>query len=248
MLGILFAGLRKKHKLEEMVEAIQDGDLELRNDLIDRYRPFIKKSVSSVCKRYIRDTDDEFSIGLIAFNDAIDKFSSEKGTALLSFADTMIKRRVIDYLRYQNKKRQEFSLEYNGETEEDGIQNIFEADKSMQYHHDMIENENRKEEILRFISLLQTFDISFENLVQQSPKHFDARKNAVKIAKIVADHPLLLTYLMEKKKLPLKMLEEKVEVSRKTIERNRIYIIAMCLIFSGDYVFLYDYLKGVMKS
>jgi len=58
----------------------------------------------------------------------------------------------------------------------------------------------------------------------------------------------MLEYLFQKKKLPLKRLEEKVNVSRKTIERNRIYIVAMVLILSGDYRFLGDYLKGVLKD
>ena len=79
MLGILFSALRKRRDLSEIVMLIQKGDIELRNELLKQYKPFIKKSVSSVCKRYIRETDDEFSIGLIAFNDAIDRFSPDKG-------------------------------------------------------------------------------------------------------------------------------------------------------------------------
>ncbi len=39
-----------------------------------------------------------------------------------------------------------------------------------------------------------------------------------------------------------------VSVSRKTIERNRKYIIAIALILSGDYVYMKDYLKGVLES
>jgi len=36
--------------------------------------------------------------------------------------------------------------------------------------------------------------------------------------------------------------------SRKTVERNRKYIIAMAIIITGDYVYLKDYLKGVLNS
>ncbi|MCY8111045.1 RNA polymerase subunit sigma, partial [Bacillus spizizenii] len=32
------------------------------------------------------------------------------------------------------------------------------------------------------------------------------------------------------------------------IERNRKYIIAMCIIITGDYIYLKDYLKGVLHS
>ncbi|MGM9932001.1 RNA polymerase sigma factor SigI [Pradoshia sp.] len=248
MLGMFFPSLRKRQCLEEMMHSIQNGDFDLRNDLIEQYKPFIKKSVSSVCKRYITETDDEFSIGLIAFNDAIDRFSYEKGTALLAFADTMIKRRVIDHLRSQSRKNQELSIEFGVYSEEGYAQSPLEAERSIEFHKEELDAEQRRDEILRFTNILTSFGITFSQLVQASPKHADARKNAVSIARIVAEDPLMLEYLFHKKKLPLKKLEDKVNVSRKTIERNRIYIVAMVLILTGDYQFLSDYLKGVLKD
>ena len=50
---------------------------------------------------------------------------------------------------------------------------------------------------------------------------------------------------MELVRIPIKELDTKVDVSKKTLERNRKYIIALVLILSGDYVYLKDYLKGV---
>ncbi|PQD95004.1 RNA polymerase sigma-I factor [Pradoshia eiseniae] len=248
MLGVFFSALKKRQSMEDMVYSIQKGDFDLRNDLIEQYKPFIKRSVSSVCKRYITDTDDEFSIGLIAFNDAIDRFSYEKGTALLSFADTMIKRRVIDHLRVQSRKKQELSIDFSVATEDGYAQSLLEADRSIEFHKEEIDAERRRDEIKSFTGRLQSFGITFDQLVQASPKHADARKNAISIARIVAEDSSMLNYLFQKKKLPLKILESKVNVSRKTIERNRIYIVAMVLVLSGDYRFLSDYIKGVLKD
>lgn len=105
MLGLLFMTKKKKRTLEQSVLLIQQGDRTLLNEIIDNYKPFIAKTVSSVCKRYIYETDDEFSIGLIAFNEAIEKYSPEKGSSLLSFSEVLIKRRVIDYIRKQTKSQ-----------------------------------------------------------------------------------------------------------------------------------------------
>ena len=105
MLGLFFKKNQRKKSLEESVELIQKGDTTLQNELIKSYKPFIAKTVSSVCKRYIYESDDEFSIGMIAFNEAIEKFNTEKGSSLLSFAEVLIKRRVIDYIRKNAKKR-----------------------------------------------------------------------------------------------------------------------------------------------
>lgn len=248
MLGMLFPVLRKKQDLTEIVLLIQQGDLELRNNLLKRYKPFIKKSVSTVCRRYIRETDDEFSIGLIAFNDAIDKFSPNKGKALLPFADIMIRRRVIDYIRSQAKKTNELSLDIQLVSDDEYLQNPIDVEKSIENHYKELDSRDLKDEIIQYTELLKTFHITFDQLVKHTPKHTDARNNAIEIAKTVAEEPLMLQYVINKKKLPIKMLENKVSVSRKTIERNRIYIIAIVLVLTGDYVFLKNYLKGVFSE
>ena len=75
----------------------------LLNELINYYKPFIAKTVSSVCKRFIYETDDEFNYWSIAFNEAIEKYNHEKVQSLFSFAEILFKRRVIDFIRTQSK-------------------------------------------------------------------------------------------------------------------------------------------------
>ncbi len=244
MLSLLFKTGRRKSTLEETVTQIQNGDQTLQNKLIEDYKPFIAKNVSAVCKRYINDSDDEFSIGLIAFNEALEKYSKEKGSSFLSFSELLIKRRVIDYIRKEARVRN-VNFISNGETDEEGAQSKLEAHLSVDDYQRKMEQEQRKEEILHFHKVLQEFGLSFQELLEISPKHSDARQNAIMVSKVVVDHPELLQTLFEKKQLPIKQLESKVTVSRKTIERNRKYIIAMTIILSGDYVYLKDYLKGV---
>lgn len=249
LLGLLFMAKKKKTKtLEETVFAIQQGDTVLQNELIHSYKPFIAKAVSSVCKRYIHETDDEFSIGLIAFNEAIQKYSTDKGSSLLSFAEVLIKRRVIDYIRKQTK-HQNLSFDINSEDiDEENHQSAIEAELSMKDYSIKTEEERRREEILQFSRILLEFDLSFKDLIEQSPKHADARKNAMEVANLIAHNEDLRSVLIDKKRLPIKQLEELVEVSRKTIERNRKYIIAMSLILIGDYLYLKDYIKGVLET
>jgi RNA polymerase sigma factor len=96
--------------------------------------------------------------------------------------------------------------------------------------------------------VLKEFGLSFEELIEQSPKHLDARKNAIKVAKALIENEDLKELLFKKKKLPIKQLEKIVSVSRKTIERNRKYIVSMAIILAGDYVYLKEYIKGVLES
>lgn len=247
MLGLLFMTTRKKRTLEESVILIQQGDRSLLDDTIDSYKPFIAKTVSSVCKRYIHETDDEFSIGLIAFNEAIEKYLPERGSSLLSFAEVIIKRRVIDYIRKQTKN-QHISFDFNSISQEDDSPGtIIVNELSFEDYKKKTEDEIRKEEIIHFQELLKTFHFSFKELVENSPKHTDARTNAIQVAKILVDHEELRKALLDNKRLPIRQLEQIVSVSRKTIERNRKYIIAISLILMSDYIYMKDYLKGVLE-
>ncbi|WP_026692264.1 RNA polymerase sigma factor SigI [Peribacillus kribbensis] len=244
MLSLLFAAFKKKDSLEEKIDRIQKGDRQLRNELIENFKPFIAKTASSVCKKYITDSDDEFSIGLIAFNEAIDKYSSEKGRSLIAFSEIMIKRRVIDYLRGQSRQKELLSGDITPGDDEKG-EHWLEAEKSWDDYKVKQEQERRRDEILKFQVQLKEYEILFADLVKNSPRHSDARQTAIEIASTLASDPGLIEILFDKKKLPIKELESRFSVSRKTIERNRRYIIAIALILSGDYVFLKDYLKGV---
>ncbi|WP_273131205.1 RNA polymerase sigma factor SigI [Metabacillus sp. HB246100] len=248
MLSLLFRLGKKKNTLEDTVLLIQEGNKQLQNELIEKYKPFIAKTVSSVCKRYISEQDDEFSIGLIAFNDAIEKYSTDKGSSLLAFAELVIKRKVIDYIRKEARYPHTVHMDLAEEEENELSQSKIESDLSIEDYQRKVEQEQRREEIVYFQELLKEFQLSFSEIVEQSPKHHDARQNALLVATKLIEDEELKNFLYTKKQLPVKQLETKVEVSRKTIERNRKYIIAMAIILSGDFVYLKDYIKGVLHS
>jgi RNA polymerase sigma factor len=245
MFSILFS-LKKERTIEQKVKEIQQGNQTLRNQLIQQYKPFIIKTVSNVCKRFIREEDDELSIGLIAFNEAIEKYEPHKGGSFISFAELLIKRRLIDYIRKEARVR-DIVLDTD-EDDENAVQTYLDTKLSIDEFYKQIEQEQRREEIIHYQQVLKEFGIHFHDLVEQSPKHRDARINAINVAKLVVDNKELLKQLFQKKQLPIKQLENMAEVSRKTIERNRKYIIAVAVILAGDYIYLKDYIKGVLPS
>lgn len=247
VLMIFSAKRNKKETLESSAAQIQNGNEDLLNQVLEDYKPFIKKAVSSVCKRYIHESDDEFSIGLIAFHDAIYKYNSERGTSFLSFAEVIIKRKVIDYIR-ANGRHQNISVDVNVESDEGETRNTITDALSLEEYTRGKEASDRKDEIAAFTKKLKEYSLSFEDLVSHSPKHEDARINAISIANTVVSTPALIQYLQDKKRLPIKQLEKQVGFSRKTIERNRKYIIAISIIIMEDFYFLKDYLKGRMNQ
>ncbi|MDP4161859.1 MAG: RNA polymerase subunit sigma, partial [Bacillota bacterium] len=144
---------------------------------------------------------------------------------------------------------QSIDLEFNSEQQdEDGSGSPVEDVISIEAYKNKSEQEQRREEIFRLQTLLAEYDMSFKDLVENSPKHSDARKNAILAAKLLVDNEELKNILLTKKRLPIKQLEQLVEVSRKTLERNRKYIIAIALVLTNDFLYMKDYLKGVLEE
>lgn len=235
-------GRIEKSNAEILVIQAQDGDEQALHDLLFSYSPFMKKTASQVCKRFIDDHDDEYSVALSAFNEAVQKFDHTNNASFLTFAHMVIRRRVIDFIRKESR-RDEFSHDFMPAAEPETHNGIADHAASEAYDTNQ-QNQKRREEIALYEEILREFDLSFQELVKVSPAHQDARITSIQIAQLVAETDEYKQYLLEKRKLPIKEIEKLVKVSRKTIERNRKYIIAMALLQMSDLHFLKDYLKG----
>lgn len=230
--------------LEEKVLKAQQGDDQIRQELLTEYQPFIKKVISKICHCYVNEQMDEYSIGLVAFNEAIDQYAEGEGSKFLTFANMVIRRRLIDYIRKEQRQTQHVVLQYEDEDEEGNLEESYAEQKASIAHYEKEEESKRRvEEIQEYQKLLLLYDITFDVLVKQCPKHIDARENAKEIARIIAHDEELSHYLLEKKRLPIKNIENIVACSRKTIERNRKYIIAIALIYLGGFSSLQSYIQ-----
>lgn len=222
----------------QLLVLARNGDAGAREELIRRFTPFILAVVSRATGHYIYlGEDDEASIGLMAFNEAIDSYHPDGGSSFLTLAETVIRRRLVDYFRREGKHRRVLSL-YALENETAATADPL-RDEEITLVHELAD---RRREIERYQEELAGFGITFKDLVQGSPRHRDARDWALAAARVVASNPLFSQYLRERKALPLKALEKAVETSRKTLERHRKYIIAAALMLMGDYEYLADYI------
>lgn len=230
--------------IDLLLEPARKGDKQAREDLIRKYTPLVLRVGSQVTGRYLTvGRDEEVSIGLIALNEAIDRFDPSRGTSFISFAELVIKRRLVDYFRRQ--KQPEIPLsELETEDDEGNPLDTVERRQALDEHARRLEAEERKHEIVRYAKRLAEFGITFSELVAVSPKHEDARERALEAARLVATQPQLAQHLLTKRELPLKQLEARVGVSRKTLERQRKFIIAVALIMLEDFYHLRQYIAG----
>ena len=74
-----------------------------RNKFIEAHLSFIIKTITKLTNKYVSlENDEEFSIALIAFNEAIDKYNSSRGP-FLPFAQLVILSRLKNYFQSENK-------------------------------------------------------------------------------------------------------------------------------------------------
>lgn len=207
-----------------------------RNQFIDKYKPFIASCVYKVIGRRVEyGIDDELQIALIAFDHAINTFDGRG--SFLSFAKLVIRNRIYDYFR-ANKKFSADEPIFDSEDRENYKLADVAIDKSElnEYAFDL------REEIEILNDKLANYSISFKDLVKSSPKHKAKRKMINDVVKFIINDQEAKTYFLQTKNIPLKMIEEKLNVTRKNIEPYRKYIIASIIISSSNFYYLKEYL------
>lgn len=235
---------RKEKDIDERISIIKNGDLSERNAFIKDYKPFIINIVSREIGRFVSDGDcDELSVALLAFNEAIDRFDIQRSKSFLSFAERIIKNRLIDFYRKEKKNMDAIPISYLNEIYDgEHIEEKYFIDNSQ------IESRDISEEMEDFIKKLLTFGISLEELVENSPKHLDTRKNAVKIASQIVENEILIKKIMDSKKIPVSEIEKQFNVSRKVIHKNRKFILAVCLILMSNNEIIKSYVDNLLEE
>lgn len=218
--------------------AIHAGNDYARHDLLNSYTPLVINIASKVTGKYIEaGRDEEVSVGLLALNEAIDKFDFTRGGSFFSFAYLVIRNRIKDYLRSRNFRETPAGSLCEWLSAQDYLQ-------AWQQYRDADQQENRRSEVVQYIRDLAEYKLDLQQLAAATPKHRQARQRALEAAQLLADSTHFASYVKSKKWLPLKELDGKLNVSRKTLERQRKYIIALFIILTGDYRYLMEYLPG----
>lgn len=230
------------------IHKAQNGNDIEREALLLNHTDFIGRIGSRVCGRRLDSHDDEMSICLIAFNQALDSYKHETNVPFKSYAAVVIRNKLIDYLRKENRHRH-LPLEISNDCPVEDTYSpaeIQEAVKTYQIHS---EEEIRKHEIVQLGDILQRFDITWNDLLEYCPKHQRKRVLCLKAAGILATDDDMWEYFWRNKMVPIKRLTEELNVSRKTIERSRKYIAAASILvkFKGEFILLYEYIKDELE-
>jgi len=216
--------------LRDTLISAKSGDTLSREKIIRSHKEFIAKVSSKICKRYLTwDNDDELSIALIAFNEAIDSFDPHSGASFYSFVHTVIRRRLVDYFRKEGKHQYLSLSPMNLEDEE---LSRYELDTSQEQYQ---ENENEAifaEIVEKYILVLCDYKVTLDDLIIVSPKHNERKQTLIRASLALSDNHDLMVHLKTHRLLPIKELVLLTGIKRKVLEKGRKYLIALALILS----------------
>lgn len=221
---------------DELIIQIQNGNKELREQFLRDYQSFVAATVSGAMggRSINKERDPEFNTGLLALNEALDSYKPGKGVSFIYFARQVITRRVIDTLRRKER-----------ETRFTVITTLDKASHPAMSISAATEKIEIQEELKAFAAQLKKFGFTMSDLVKHTPRHKDSKKLAIRIGRTLAEDPELITHLLNNQTIPLKKLLMRISVNPKTVERHRIYIIAIALILAGNLDTLKDYIYAV---
>jgi len=236
----------KQHDITRQVLAAQNDNY-AADALIEQYLPFIRSETAKFLSRPPSDSDDELSIAMIAFHEAVGGYERRRG-AFLPYAATLIRSRLIDYERRERRHRGNLSLHApTGEEEADGTLMDTLADP-----HDhsgaLISREATAFEIRELSTQMIDFGVSLADVADNCPRQqrtLEACRAAMEYAK---RRPELLEQVARTGKLPLNELAKGSGVERKTLERHREYLLALLLICTNGYEIIRGHLHQVMKG
>lgn len=237
--------MKTEHQIIARVyEAKQNNDR--AEALIRDYIPFIRAEATRFLARLCTDQDDEYSIAMIAFHEAILSFDRSRG-AFLTYAATVIRNRLIDYQRKEQRHQGNISL-YEERGGEDDRQLMDTIADDRDYYEEAAHRQATRQEILELAGVMARFGVSFSDVADNCPKQERTMESCAAAIRYAGQNKDLLEELLRTKKLPLAALVRGARVERKTLERHRKYILAMLLIQTNGYEIIRSHLYRVLRQ
>lgn len=219
-------------------------DSRAADELISSYMPFIKSETAKFLKRPPDPGDDELSIAMFAFYEAVRSYTKSRG-AFLNFAALQIRSRLIDNYRREKRNKGQISLDSSDEEQADLLETIPDG-------HDEYEatemREATRQEIEELTAQMTDFGVSMTDVADNSPRQSRTVESCRRAIAYARSHPDILEDFLRTKRVPIARLAEGAAVDRKSLERHRRYLVAVLLICTNGYEILRGHIMQVLKG
>ena len=232
--------------LQQVTRARQDSRFLER--FLEESQPFILQTAARHAGFPVTRSDDEFSVALLAFYEAVRTYDAQAGP-FAAWARLVIGRRLTDHYRAARRFSAEVPLApqvFDGAVQTDS------TDCAMQQA--VVEKMTSAapsaaaDEIEAANALFAQYGFCFYALGKCSPKADKTRRTCAAAVSSLLHTELLLRQLEHTHSLPIQALARQSGVNKKVIERHRKYIIAAALLLRGDFPALSGYLQSIRKE
>lgn len=225
---------------------VAQGSPEAMEDFLRDHEFFIKKTAGDVLGHSIDSSDDEWSVALQAFHEAVGAYREDKG-AFISHARLVIRRRLIDHLRKEKRfdvERAVDPLHFDGylEDEDSGIGAAVLDKVTRREEHALTD------EIEGITKEMAPFGITFMDLTACSPRSRKTRQQAAIVLNFLLSRTDCQEVIRFHGTLPIAVILEETGVERKFLDKYRKYLITAMLILEGDYPGLQGYLHFIKEE
>ena len=222
------------------------SDIEFADEFIAEYMPFIKSEAAKFKGSFVDEGDDEFSIAMFAFYEAIMAYNESRG-GFLKFAALNIKNRLIDNYRKEHLHLSEYSLDTpEGEDEENNTL----ADILPSNNNEielMPERIAAKNEIEEFSKTIAEYGLTYSDIAESCPKQERTLSICLEALSYAKKHTEIIDTLVKTKKVPLSQITKGTKISRKTLERHRKYLVAIMLAYTNGFEIIREHLYSLSK-
>ena len=224
--------VRTEHTIVAQVYAAKT-DTEAADALIQQYMGFIHSETAKSIQAAPADGhEDELSIAMFAFYEAILSYEKDKG-AFLPYAARAIRNRLIDHYRTERRHGNLISLHAPaGEEDRELLDTLPDAKNEIGEYE--LRTASQKE-IQEFGAQLARFGLSFSDVADSCPRQERTLQACRRVMDYGRSRADLLEQMVKSGKLPIAELAKGTGVDKKTLERHRKYLVAILLAFTNGY-------------
>lgn len=238
--------VRMEHSIVGQVYAAKT-DPEAADVLIGQYIGFIRSETVKFTHAAPEDGhEDELSIAMLAFYEAILSYEKSRG-AFLPYAARAIRSRLIDHYRAEKRHRNVISLHTpaGGGGDKPMLETLPDARNEIDAFE--VRTASQKE-IREFGAQLERLGISFSDVADNCPRQERTLAACRRVLDYARSNPELLDKLAETGRLPMNELASGSGTDKKTMERHRKYLVAILLAFTNGYEMIRGHLCQIAPA
>lgn len=239
--------VRTEHDIAAQVQAAKT-DPEAADGFIRQYMGFIRsETVKFIHTAPENGHEDELSIALLAFYEAILAYEKSRG-AFLPYAARAIRNRLIDHYRVEKRRGNVISLHMPLDTEDDGAELLDTIPDTVDHAEEYEVRTASQQEIQEFSEKLSGFGLTFSDVADNCPRQERTFAACRRVLDFARSRPELLKRVEDTSKLPMNELALGSGVDKKTLERHRKYLVAILLAFTNGYEIIRGHLCRIIST